>query len=199
MAINLIEELRKTLNLPELKKVDPNSQQVEIKSDKEREYRLIQAIVPAAVAGVYDSARSEAGLKFLAGESSTPDWLNLFFGENAAEVKRNIENYSDNSPESVQTHFNSISAEAVKIIRGAASKGDDHAASIRNIASMQRDNFLPYLPAELKIGTLIKDEPLDDRTNKMEGPVSTFLHKMETVLTGNESKEEATRKRDSKM
>ena len=198
MSINLLEELRNHLNLPPLKKVDPNTQQVELKTDKEREFRLMQAIAPAAVAGLYDCARSEAGLKFLTGTSSTPDWLNLFFGKNAPEVKRNIENYTNNSPESVQTHFNSVSAELVKIIRENAGN-KDRAASIRHIAGAQRDLFLPYLPAELRIGILLEDATMDDRMNKMEGPVSTFMHKMETVFTGQESKESADKKRDAHM
>ncbi|MEJ7610154.1 MAG: hypothetical protein WKF88_03135 [Ferruginibacter sp.] len=198
MSINLLEELRKQLNLPPLKKVDPNTQEVELKTDKEREYRLMQAIVPAAVAGVYDCARSEAGLKFLTGTSSTPDWLDLFFGNNAPQVKRNLENYTSNTPESVQTHFNSVSAEAVKIIRENAAD-IDRAASIRNIAGSQRDLFLPYLPAELRIGLLLEDATMDDRMNKMEGPVSTFMHKIETVFTGQESKESADKKRDAHM
>ena len=198
MSINLLEELRKNLNLPQLKKVDPNTQQVEIKTNEEKESRLMQAIVPAAVAGVYDCARSEAGLKFLSGTSSTPDWLDLFFGKNTVEVKRNLGNYTDNSPESVQTHFNSVSAEAVKIIREKASD-KDRAVSIRNIAGSQRDFFLPYLPAELRIGALLEDATMDDRMNKMSGPVSTFMHKVETVFTGQESKESADRKRDSHM
>ena len=197
MSINLMEELRKKLNLPELKKVDPNTQEVEIKSDKEKEYRLMQAIVPAAVAGVYDCARSEAGLKFLVADGSSPDWLHLFFGDNAAEVKRNIEKYTDNSPEAVQTHFNSVSAEAVKILREKTT-GDDRAAAMRNTMGMQRKLFLPYLPAELRVGALLNDEAMDDRMNKMEGPVSGFMHRVENIF-GRESREEANKKRDYKM
>ena len=124
--------------------------------------------------------------------------MNLFFGKNAPEVKRNIENYTTNTPESVQTHFNSVSAELVKIIRESAGN-KDRASSIRNIAGAQRDLFLPYLPAELRIGILLEDATMDDRMNKMEGPVSTFMHKMETVFTGQESKESADKKRDAHM
>ena len=197
MSINLMEELKKRLNLPDLKKVDPNSQQVEVKTEKEKEFRLTQALVPAAVAGVYDCARSEKGLDFLAGTESSPDYLSHFFGNNAPELLKNLENYTGNSPDAVHTHFNSIAAETVAILRENAS-GNDKKASIRNISGMQRKLFLPYLPAELRIGSLLEDETMDDRMNKMDGPVSGFMHRVENVF-GRESREEANRKRDSKM
>ncbi len=198
MSINILEELRKNVGMPPLIKVDPNTQEVKITSDKEKENKLMQAIVPTAVAGIYDCARSEEGLDFLAGASTTPDWLTLLFGKNAPEVKERLATYSDNTSYSVQTHFNSVATEAVKILRNAATE-NDRRVSIRNIAGTQRDWFLPYLPAELHIGKLLDDNTMDDRTNKMEGPVSTFMHKIETMLTGQESKEDANRKRDEKM
>ncbi len=198
MSINILEELRKNVGLPTLIKVDPNTQAVKVTSDEEKENRLMQAIVPTVVAGLYDCARSEEGLDFLASTASTPDWLTLLFAKNAPEVKEKLVIYSDNSSDAVQTHFNSVAAEGTKILRTAASE-NDRRVSIRNIAGAQRDWFLPYLPAELRIGKLLEDNTLDDRTNKMEGPVSSFMHKIETLLTGQESTEDANKKRNEKM
>ena len=198
MSINILEELRKNVGMPPLKKVDPNTQEVKLTSDKEKENKLMQAIMPTVVAGMYDCARSEEGLDFLAGNSSTPDWLTLLFEKNAAEVKERLAHYSNNTIYAVQTHFNSVATEAVKILRSAANE-KDRRVSIRNIAGAQRDWFLPYLPAELRIGKLLDDNTMDDRTNKMEGPVSTFMHKIETMITGQESVEDANKKRDEKM
>ncbi len=198
MAINILEEIIKNLGLPALKKVDPNTQTVLIKEDQLKEHRLMQGIAPAAVAGLYDCVRSEEGLNFLTGNKSSLDWLQLFFTKNAPEVKERLALYSDNSKDAVQTHFNAVAAEAVKILRNAASE-IDRRFSIRNIVGNQRDFFLLYLPAELKIGSLLEDTTLDDRTNKMEGPVSSLMHKIEKMVTGQESQEDANRKRDEKM
>lgn len=198
MAINILEQLTKNVGMQPLIKVDPNTQEVKVTSDSEKENKLMQAIVPTVVAGLYDCARSEAGLDFLTGSSSTPDWLALLFAKNAPEVKQRLANYSNNTEDAVQTHFNSVAAEGTKILRTHASE-NDRKVSIRNIAGAQRDWFLPYLPAELRIGKLLDDNTMDDRTNKMEGPVSTMMHKIETILTGQESKEEANKKRDEKM
>ncbi|MCY7291553.1 MAG: hypothetical protein LH615_05150 [Ferruginibacter sp.] len=198
MSINILEELRKNVGMPPLIKVDPNTQEVTITSDEEKENRLMQAIVPTAVAGIYDCARSEEGLDFLAGTSSTPDWLTLLFAKNAPEVRERLATYSDNTTDAVQTHFNSVAAEAVKILRKEATE-KERRVSIRTITGTQRDWFLPYLPAELRIGKLLDDNTMDDRTNKMEGPVSSIMHKIETMITGQESEEDANKKRDEKM
>ena len=198
MSINILEQLIKNVSMPALIKVDPNTQEVKPIADNEKENKLMQAIVPTAVAGVYDCARSEEGLDFLAGTSTTTDWLNLLFAKNAPEVRERLATYADNTTYAVQTHFNSVAAEAVQILRNAATE-NDRRISIRNIAGAQRDLFLPYLPAELRIGKLLDDNTMDDRTNKMEGPVSSFMHKIETMLTGQESKEDANKKRDEKM
>jgi hypothetical protein len=41
----------------------------------------------------------------------------------------------------------------------------------------------------MKMGDILNDEALDDRTNKMEGPVSGFMHRIENQLSkGDESK-----------
>ena len=198
MAINVLEELRKNLSLLALKKVDPNTQAVNITSDEEKEHRLVQALVPTAVAGLYDCARSEEGLDFLASNNSTINWLEMFFDKNAPEVKERLSLYADNSSDAVQTHFNAIASEAVKIVRDAASL-DDRRVSIREIMGKQREFFLPYLPAELKVGLLLEDPTLDDRTNKMEGPVSSLMHKIESIATGQESQEDANKKRDENI
>ncbi len=198
MAINILEEVVKKMNLPQLKKVDPNSQQVEVKSDEEREHKLMQAVAPASVAGIYNAARSEEGLDYLAGSQDSADWFTLLFGNNAAGVKQRIADYTRNSSDDVQTHFNSIATQAVSILRSNAT-GDDKRVAVRNLAGAQRDWFLPYLPAELNIGSSLEDDTMDDRMNKMEGPVSSLMHKVETVFTGQESKEAADRERDKNM
>jgi hypothetical protein len=59
---------------------------------------------------------------------------------------------------------------------------------VRNYMNSQRHNILVYLPAALNIGDVLNDEGLDDKTNKMEGPVSNFMHKIENTLSGGGNK-----------
>jgi hypothetical protein len=41
-----------------------------------------------------------------------------------------------------------------------------------------------HLPAAMQLGYLLNDNAMDDRTNKMEGPVSSFMHTIENKLSG---------------
>jgi hypothetical protein len=39
------------------------------------------------------------------------------------------------------------------------------------------------------MGYLLGDESMDDRTNKMEGPISSFMHTIEDKFSGGSKKE----------
>jgi hypothetical protein len=59
---------------------------------------------------------------------------------------------------------------------------------IKTYMSGQRHNILVYLPAAMKMGDVLEDESVDDRTNKMEGPVSGFMHKIENIFSEDDEK-----------
>jgi hypothetical protein len=44
-----------------------------------------------------------------------------------------------------------------------------------------------YLPAALQIGQLLANDDLDDRTHKMEGPISNLMHSFEKRFSGDSS------------
>mgnify|MGYP005830936863 CR=1 FL=1 len=52
--------------------------------------------------------------------------------------------------------------------------------------SGQRDIILSYLPQPLQAGVFLKDDTLDDNTNKMGGPASGFLRKVENLFSDSE-------------
>ena len=52
----------------------------------------------------------------------------------------------------------------------------------------QRHNILVYLPAALYMGDVLNDEGLDDKTNKMEGPVSNLMHRIENSFSDGDRK-----------
>ena len=61
------------------------------------------------------------------------------------------------------------------------------AKKIKTFMGNHRHNILVYLPAALQAGYLLDDNAIDDRTNKMEGPVSSFMHSIENKLAGGRS------------
>ena len=50
---------------------------------------------------------------------------------------------------------------------------------LQNLMTTQRHEILRYLPTGLNLGELLNDETLEDKTNKMEGPISSLMHKIE--------------------
>ena len=56
----------------------------------------------------------------------------------------------------------------------------------------QRNNILPFLPAELQMGELLHDNTLDDRTNKMEGPVSSIIRAIGGGFSNGEAEKKDT-------
>ena len=75
-----------------------------------------------------------------------------------------------------------IADEAVNNVRTSAGTKSSF-EGLRTFMEGQRHNILVYLPPALKIGDILNDEAMDDRTNKMEGPVSGFMHvRVESLL-----------------
>jgi hypothetical protein len=73
-----------------------------------------------------------------------------------------------------------IASEAVRIARDFVKTPDSE--KLRSFMNSQRHSILSHLPASMKMGDVLNEETFDDRTNKMEGPVSSFLHRIEDIL-----------------
>ena len=61
MAINIVEEVQKKLNLPELQKIDPNTQEVKKPENMTSENYLGQAAIPTVLIGLYKYSRTKEG------------------------------------------------------------------------------------------------------------------------------------------
>jgi hypothetical protein len=83
--------------------------------------------------------------------------------------------------------FNEAASETTRLIREEV-KNDNSNLAIQQLVESQRNLFLPYLSDALQVGLLLGDGPIDDRTNKMEGPISSLMHSIESGFNGNESK-----------
>jgi len=82
-----------------------------------------------------------------------------------------------------------IADEAVKLVKENVT-GDGTDTSVRKFLIDQKNNILLYLPAELQIGKAIHDDTIDDRTNKMEGPLSSNMHWLEKFFPSTDRKKE---------
>ncbi|MEO5646725.1 MAG: hypothetical protein ABIQ56_00100 [Chitinophagaceae bacterium] len=189
MAINLIEEIQKNLNLPSLQKIDPNTQEVKKPENHSSQDFLSQAAIPTVLLGLYKYSRSAAGNTEILQEYGTGNLLNHVFGDLTSSVVSKVANYTGNDESYVANEMERIAKEAARITKENLD-GKLTGQSVKDFLTDQRHNILVYLPAGLQIGELLQDDTVDDRTNKMEGPVSGNMHWWEKLFSSSPPKEE---------
>jgi len=196
MSVNIVQQLEKSMNIDPLLKVDPNTQDIAEGTVLTASQKIFQAIIPAVMAGLYKAGKSEEGVQVLANDPLVQDWAFKLFGENKTRLLENIARYASINIDETESRFNSVATNAVSQIREAVK--DKDTTELKSLMASQRDNILVYLPASLELGDILQDETLDDRTNKMEGPISSLLRKIQTGFSGNETAEDAAEKADKR-
>jgi len=182
MAINLVEIIQQQLGCPPLHKIDPNTQEINQKNEQSTAALLAQASIPAVLTAIYSlSANEEVGRKLLEGNGEA-DSLHLLFNSREPEVIEKVARYAevlhDQSESFLKQAADAALQKLVTLLGDAATP-----ASLKAYMKEQRHTILVYLPPALNLGELLRDNTLDDRTNKMEGPVSGFMHKIEDKLS----------------
>ena len=188
MAINIVETIQKNLGLPVLQKIDPNIQEIKEKTLHSPEEKLSQAAIPAVLAAMYKFTRTNEGCQAIISNDGNTDWLGIFFEGNEDAAVSKVAAYANADEQSASSLMENVADEAAKTLKSSI-KPKLTVDIIRTYLDGQRHNILVYLPAALKMGDVLNEESLDDRTHKMEGPVSGFMHKIESILSkGDESK-----------
>ncbi len=181
MATNLIESIQQNLEYPPLKKIDPNLQDIKEKETHSTIEQLAQAAIPAVLTAVYKLSRNEEGsLKILKADTHK-DSLHTLFNGNENQIVEKVADYAGVSANQAESHLENIADESIKLVRETV--GSSEPQKLTQFMNDQRHHILVYLPASLYLGDILKDESLDDKTNKMEGPVSNFVHKIENKLS----------------
>src|SRR5206468_13023442 len=108
------------------------------------------------------------------------NWLRIIYHGTENEAVSTVANYAGSSIDEAAGSMKKIAEESVRVVRENVKNAD--AEKLRSYMNSQRHTILNHLPAALKMGDLLNEENFDDRTNKMEGPVSSFMHKIENLL-----------------
>lgn len=182
MSINLLETIQQNLGYPPLQKIDPNTQQV-VEDDKTPdEHKFSQAAIPAVLTALYKYVQSDAGAEdFLRGDNSS-NWVSKIFDDNKKGAIQKISAYAKQSNHDPVAKMNAIANEAEKIVKENLS-ADATIKDVKTFFSNQTNNILLYLPAELNMGELLHDSTLDDKTNKMEGPISSLMQNIGSAFS----------------
>lgn len=182
MAINIVDAIKEKLGTDALKKIDVNvPHQSETKSPASTDHTT-QACVAAVLVALYRYGKSDDGATAIAAQAPV-NWLSTIFLGKEMLVAQKVAGYSGESPETCIQLMNVVVHEAITQIHASTGNNAD---AIKTYMASQRHNILAYLPAELEMGKLLDDTTLDDRTNKMEGPVSSFLHWIENIMAPGE-------------
>jgi hypothetical protein len=181
MSVNLLQQVQQFLGYPELKKIDPNTGSVD--TDNNTGTNLFsQAAIPAVLTALYKYVQSDDGAEeVLRGEPST-DWAGKIFHDNKQEAVTKIRSYAGAEAANATVKMNEIAATAVRIVKSNLSEP----ATIKEVKSFflnQRNNILPFLPPDLKLGDLLHDDTVDDNVNKMEGPISSLMNSIGSAFS----------------
>ena len=181
MSVTLLEKVQQNLGYPALQKIDANTQKMVEDDSKPNEDKFSQAAIPAILISLCKYVQTDAGANTVLASEVDIDWVNKIFDGNGKEVVETIAAYSKQSNEEPISKMNCIANEAIKITKENIGSN----ASIEDIKTFfknEKNNILLYLPAILNLGEIINNNTIDDRTNKMEGPVSSLMQSIGSVF-----------------
>ena len=188
MAINITQAIQQNLGIPELGKIDPNTQEVK-ESESNAADQLWQAAIPTVLLGLYRFSGDERGNAAIVNGTLQSDLLGSIFDGKREQVVQRVAEYTGNSNEYTAEKMTLIASEAVNLINKNIA-GESTDGAVRRFLIDQRNNILPYLPAALQIGKVLGDDTIDDRSNKMEGPMSSHMHWLEKFFPSTDRKKE---------
>jgi hypothetical protein len=178
--MNIIETVQKNLGFNALKKIDPNTQETKGKETDMGNDAVAQAGIPAILLGIYNNLEQNPDLGLLEGEQQG-NLLEKIFGKAKDTVVKRINEFSkirDNHNEQSLEH---IAAECMRVVKEEIGKPANE-TTIGIFVAKHKSETLLYLPPSLELGQVFQNENLDDRTGKMEGPVSSFMHSVEKTF-----------------
>lgn len=184
MAHNIVNAMLERFAFNSFEKISPNFQKETLESEDAKTY--VQAAVTATLAGMYKYASTEEGSGNLFNLRPS-ELLDRFFEDHKDAIIQSVSDYGKRPKESTAMFMEKIAEEGVHIVREqVGEKGTPE--QVRSYITGQRHHILVYLPPDLHFGELIDDNSLDDRTNKMEGPVSGLMHFFEQLFAEKDEK-----------
>lgn len=179
MNKNIVESIQSNLGYAPLRKVDPNFQEVSEQAVNPNilPESFAQAAIPAALVGLFAYVHTKEGEQEVKNAAHN-NWLDAIYGKHSEEVIQRVANYASTDPGITRKEMEKITNEAVRLINKEQKDGE-----VKMYLVNQRNTILSYLPAALKLGDLLNNDALDDRTNKMHGPMSDHMHWLEKFFS----------------
>jgi hypothetical protein len=190
MSVNILEAVQNNLHYPPLKKIDPNTREVKKEDDRKTADRFSQGAIPAVLTGLYAYSGTDEGAGHILRGDLSSNWVSEIFGNESSQIVQQLADYSSKPYDDTLSEMNNIAAEAIRVIREQVTPGGT-IMNVKDLLSNQTHNFLKYLPEDLHVGQAVHEETLDDNTNKMEGPISSLMHKIGSAFSKPSNEAEA--------
>ncbi len=184
MRINIINKLMQLEGLDSLPEIDPNTQDIPENADGNVN-RLTQAVIPSILAGFYKFTRNEQNAALIITKNARTDWIEILFNSEKNKLIKKIASYAQVTPKEAESKMQHAAKNTVNIINEDLAKADGK--NVKRYLTEQRNNILRHLPGAIEIGDTLNDTTLDDRTNKMSGPVSGIMHSIEKTFASTDT------------
>jgi len=179
-SIDIIEEVRRKLGSNPIPKIDPNTQ-APLSQNEESFPDIGNVTIPAMLIGFYKHSRNEETAAELLQDVNNEKILDDVFGTGKNNIIQSVSNYTAVSSENVENEMKKTSSAILSVLKDNIK--DVNGKTVSAFFTDQRSNILKHLPPELNLGEFIKDPSVDDRTNKMEGPMSGMMHSIEKIFS----------------
>ncbi len=177
--MNLPEKLQEHLAYPKLQVIDANTG---LPEDTTAFNAFSQSALISFLTGLYKSTRTKETALVISDYSDAASLLSGIF-KNESELADAISAYTNESAAASKEKLMEVATGWLafqKQIPADEKAGTDH---LQNLMTSQRHEILRYLPGGLKLGDLLNDDTLEDKSNKMEGPISSLMHKIENSFS----------------
>jgi hypothetical protein len=189
MATDLIQQVQQNLDYPPLHKIDPNTEKIKTNQEDTRPDRFSQATIPATLIALCMYGQTQQGAYAILHADLSNNWSKVLFADVKEDMVRRIASYSGYSLTEVTGSINQIADESIRLIRERVTEKGTQ-ADVQDLLQGIRPGVLTFLPTDLQVGELLSDPALDDKTHRMEGPVSSLMHKISAAFTGPDEKDE---------
>ncbi len=187
MAFDLIQAVQEKMGFGSFDKINPNEQQgkQELQQSASSDH-YAQAATVAVLLGLYKYGETKEGAEQLFNVQGEFN-LNKIFFTNENQAIEAVSKYGNMQFNDTRTFMQKIANVAIECLR-VQTGNDASMETVQSLIGTQRHNILIFLPPDLDMGKILNDKNLDDRTNKMEGPVSNLMHKIENLFSEGDNK-----------
>ena len=185
--MNLIDEVQKASGHAPVQKVDPNTQAPQ-NTDAGMSAQLSQAAIPVILTGLYKYTRNaDNAQNILRGNNSTnTTWTDEIFGSQSDQIVGQVASYAHVGNNTAEAAMDDAAQGAMQVVKNSLG-AEATSAQVSDFFKDNRSEILKRLPAALQLGYLINDNTIDDRTNKMEGPMSGIMHTFEKIFSDSDA------------